>query len=229
MPRALELVVIGEGEGGESHRVPGTEGPAVQPEEGAPVIVGTGADIRQHAPFVLGTRGGDGDHAAGGRRGGAVHVGGALVDGGPADDFGIGDLVGVDGVIAGVIQRHAVPGEGNVVSVIAMDADVAAGIAIGIVVGEVVARHLVQGFEDRLAGGLTVDEFLCDDGALLGHGDRRHDSARTIGLGADGDGIFHRLGGGGLGQGGGCAQQYEERADTRHQKSGQFGHKCPHV
>jgi hypothetical protein len=218
-PGALELVVAGVGEGGEGDGVPGTEFAGVEADEFALVVVGADAGIQHHARFVQRLAGHDGDDAAGGGGGGTVHVGGTLVDGGRADHLGIRDLVGEDGIVAGVVQRHAIPGERDVIAVKAMDADVAARIAVRIVVGEVEARHLVQHLEHRLAGGLLVDEVLGDGGTFLGHRDRLHDAGNLL-LARHGDGfdrVFDRLGRGGLGQDRPRHCQQEQGTYARHQ------------
>ncbi len=114
------------------------------------------------------------------------------------------------------------------VAVKAMDADVAAGIAVGIVVGEVEARHLVQVFKDGLAGRLGVDEVLGDGGTFLGDRDRLHDAGDALGLARDGHGfdVFQRLGAGGLGEGAARHHQHQNRAGARHQDL--LGQPCVH-
>jgi len=116
------------------------------------------------------------------------------------------------------------------IAVEAMDADIAAGIAVRIIVGEVVAGHFVQHLEHRLAGGLTVDEVLGDGGAFLGHRDRLHDAGDLICAGnGDRFDVFHRLGPGGLGKSLPAQQQHEHRARARHQNFHQFLHFSPRM
>ena len=140
----FEFVVARIGAGNESAGIPWAESTAVQHAEVALEVV-LASCYRYQSTHLLGgqtcTRV---DGAADGGSRWAVDVSSAKVYIDTLDDFRINLLVGVDGVIAGVIERDAVKGQRYARTVEAAQAQVAAGAAVGIVVGEVEAGHLVE-------------------------------------------------------------------------------------
>ncbi|MNS69376.1 hypothetical protein D3C72_1026850 [compost metagenome] len=138
-----------------------------------------------------------------GRRG--VNVGRAGVDRSAGDQVAVQLLVGVERIVAGVVQRHAVEGLRDPRAVEAVQTNVAARRAVGVVVGEAHARHEVQDFVDRLTGGLGLDELLRDGRARLADLFRDNgavDGARAALAGDDDFVDFNGCGAGRLGRSG---------------------------
>ena len=162
LTRSLELVVLGVGTRDEGAGPEGADLAGVQHGEEAAEV--EASDLAGHlaADVRLGTTGDVVDGAAGGGGRRAIHVGGAEVHFRPLDQLGVELLVGVDGVVAAVVQLGAVPLQGDPGTVEAAQAHVAARVTVAVRVIEVIARDDVQGVGDRLAGHLLGDEVLAD-------------------------------------------------------------------
>ena len=77
------------------------------------------------------------DRAADGRRGRGVDVGGAEVDVDLLDQLGIELLVGINGIVARIVERNAVEGQADARAVETANVERAARRAIGVIVLEV--------------------------------------------------------------------------------------------
>ncbi|MNS51156.1 hypothetical protein D3C72_838220 [compost metagenome] len=145
-----------------------------------------------------------------GRRG--VDVGRAGVDRSAGDQVAVQLLVGVERIVARVVQRHAVEGLRDARTVKAMQTDVAARRTIGVVIGEAHARNQVQDFVDRLTSGLSLDELRGDGRAGLANG-FRHDGAVDVARPAlAGDNDFVDFNGGRAGRLGRSGASHENAA-----------------
>ena len=153
----------------ERQAVPGCRGR----EPGAGTAAGqiAGFDHAEHAPEIeLPDRGRTHDvkivawglgpkvDGAANRRGGrAINMGRAQVDVDLVDQLRINLLVGIDRIVARIVQRNAIEGQADAAGVETTDAERAARRTIGIVVLEADAGNLVDRVEDRLAGVLALD------------------------------------------------------------------------
>ncbi|MNL28295.1 hypothetical protein D3C87_1499320 [compost metagenome] len=79
-------------------------------EDAAEALIASRGD-QAHAEVRRRTTGHHVDGAAGGRGGRAIDLGGAQIHTDARQGFRVGLLVGVDGVVAGVVQRNAVDGQ----------------------------------------------------------------------------------------------------------------------
>ena len=208
--RILEVIVFGARHRGPGAGAPGAELTGLHQGEDAAVVVAANRRLDNQTRGPRGTARDIIDGAAGGRGGGAVHISGAQVHAGTLDQFRIQLLVGIDGVVAGVIQRNAVGSQRDAGGVEAAHGDVATRRSVGVVVGEVDARNQVDRVQDALTGRLAADVFLRDGGAGLGllfRDDGSRQRARATDA-SDDDFVdcsraFGGQGAGGLGGGGG--------------------------
>ena len=118
------------------------------------------ADATHRAEIILRHHGVDVDGAANRSGGWAVDVGRTEVDVDAFDDFRVNLLVGVDRVVARVVERNTVKDLRDTIRAEAADGEAAARRTPRIVVGEADARHQIDDFVDRLARTLTFDDFL---------------------------------------------------------------------
>ncbi|MND81170.1 hypothetical protein D3C80_729560 [compost metagenome] len=209
---ALELVIrlvrVGEpGRGAERTDFAGVQ----QSEDATEVVIAqraldTTAEFRRWADraHVDRTAGG------GGRRG--VDIGRAGVDRSAGDQVAVQLLVGVERIVARVVQRHAVEGLRDARAVKAVQTDVAARRAVGVVVGEAHARHEVQNFVDRLTGGLGLDELRRDRRARLADRFRNNGAVDGARAALAGDDDFADFNGGRTGRLGRSGAGHENAA-----------------
>ena len=158
--------------------------------EGAFERIAVGNDVavarrRRDAGLTRGHTGADVDRAADGRGGRAVDVGDAEVDVHFFENFAVHLLVGVERIVARIVQGQAVEGLRDAVGGEAADGEATARGTPGVVVLEADTRDEVDDVVDRLAGALTTDDFLVED--LLGLRRIGNFHAADIGVGRSGD------------------------------------------
>src|SRR3546814_8846004 len=105
----------------------------------------------------------DVDRAADRRCGRAVDVGHAQVDADLFENLGIDLLVGVEGIIARIVERQAIESLRNAVGRKAADGEAATARAPGVVVLEAAAWKQVDDVVDRLPRPLAAHDFLVEN------------------------------------------------------------------
>jgi len=142
-------------------------------------------DRSGHLGRVAGLAGADVDRAANCRGSGAVDVGRAQVDVDRCQRLRVLLLVGVQRVVAGIVQWDTVDRLRDAVGREAADRERAARRAPRVVVLEAHTRDEVDDVVDRLPGTLATDDFLAEN--LLGLGRVRDFDAGNIGVAGAGN------------------------------------------